>query len=157
MSIPTVDEDAWEKLEPGVAHPMKRLRAVRQLVDAGIDCGVLMAPIVPGFSTQPRKIEATVKAIAESGATSIGAMVMHMDGGTKEHFMSLLQRDYPDLVPMYDELYASRYVKKDYEKRVQEVVSLMRQRYGVAPRRKKTDQPRLMGDVDSGDPERPQS
>src|SRR5688500_17737089 len=40
MRVPTVGEDAWEKLEPGVAHPMKRLRAVRELVDAGIDCGV---------------------------------------------------------------------------------------------------------------------
>jgi DNA repair photolyase len=135
MSVPTVDEDAWDKLEPGVAHPMQRLKAVKQLVDAGIDCGVLMAPIVPGFSTQPAKIERTIKAIAESGATSIGAMVMHMDGGTKDHFMSIMQREYPHLVPMYDELYASRYVKKDYEKRVQEVVSLMRQRYGVGERR----------------------
>ena len=146
MSVPTVDEDAWEKLEPGVAHPMQRLRAVRALVDAGIECGVLMAPIVPGFSTQPAKIESTVKAIADSGAKSIGAMVMHMDGGTKDHFMALLQREFPALVPMYDQLYASRYVKKDYEKRVQEVVSLMRQRYGVADRRTKTAKNRLEQD-----------
>jgi DNA repair photolyase len=152
ISVPTVDEDAWEKLEPGVAHPLKRLRAVRELVDAGIDCGVLMAPIVPGFSTQPRKIEATVKAIADSGATSIGAMVMHMDGGTREHFMAILAREYPDMVPMYDELYASRYVKKDYGKRVQEVVSLMRQRYHVSDRRTKTSKGRL----ESGAPEGPQ-
>lgn len=137
MSVPTVDEDAWEKLEPGVAHPMQRLKAVRQLVDAGIDCGVLMAPIVPGFSTQPAKIERTIKAIADSGATSIGAMVMHMDGGTKDHFMAILQSQYPEMVHIYEELYASRYVKKDYEKRVQEVVSLMRQRYGVGDRRAK--------------------
>jgi DNA repair photolyase len=146
MSVPTVDEDAWEKLEPGVAHPMQRLRAVRALVDAGIECGVLMAPIVPGFSTQPAKIERTIKAIADSGAKSIGAMVMHMDGGTKDHFMALLQREFPALVPMYDQLYASRYVKKDYEKRVQEVVSLMRQRYGVADRRTKTAKNRLEQD-----------
>jgi DNA repair photolyase len=154
MSVPTVDEDAWEKLEPGVAHPAKRLRAVRELVDAGIDCGVLMAPIVPGFSTQPRKIEATIKAIADTGATSVGAMVMHMDGGTKEHFMSILQREYPEMVPMYGELYASRYVKKDYEKRVQEVVSLMRQRYGIAPRPKAAGERRVMGDLGPGSPSR---
>ena len=135
ISVPTVDEEAWEKLEPGVAHPMQRLRAVRQLVDAGIDCGVLMAPLVPGFSTQPAKIERTIKAIADSGATSIGAMVMHMDGGTKQHFMGLLQREYPELVDQYEELYASRYVRKDYDKRVQEVVSLMRERYDVRRRR----------------------
>jgi DNA repair photolyase len=146
MSVPTVDEDAWEKLEPGVAHPLQRLKAVRQLVDAGIDCGVLMAPIVPGFSTQPARIERTIKAIADSGATSIGAMVMHMDGGTREHFMGLLQREYPDMVPMYESLYASRYVKKDYEKRVQEVVSLMRQRYGVNQRGTKKSKNRLESD-----------
>jgi DNA repair photolyase len=146
MSVPTVDEDAWDKLEPGVAHPMQRLRAVKELVDAGIDCGVLMAPIVPGFSTQPGKIERTIKAIADSGATSIGAMVMHMDGGTRDHFMALLQREYPHLVHMYEELYASRYVKKDYEKRVQEVVSLMRQRYGVAQRGTKRSKNRLEQD-----------
>ena len=152
ISVPTVDEDAWDKLEPGVAHPLQRLKAVRQLVDAGIDCGVLMAPIVPGFSTQPAKIEATIKAIADSGATSIGAMVMHMDGGTKDHFMAILQREYPELVPMYESLYAARYVKKDYEKRVQEVVSLMRQRYGVGDRRTKTSKNRL----EPGAPEDPQ-
>ena len=137
MSVPTVDEDAWQRLEPGVAHPMQRLRAVRQLVDAGIDCGVLMAPIVPGFSTRPDKIERTVKAIAESGATSVGAMVMHMDGGTKDHFMALLAREYPQMVARYEQLYAHRYVHRDYEKRVQEVVSLMRARYGVSSRKKK--------------------
>ena len=130
MSVPTVDEDAWEKLEPGVAHPMQRLRAVRQLVDAGIDCGVLMAPLVPGFSTQPAKIARTIEAIADSGATSVSAMVMHMDGGTRQHFMALLQRAYPELVDQYEQLYATRYVRKDYEKRVQEAVSLMRERYG---------------------------
>ena len=157
VSIPTVDEDAWEKLEPGVAHPNQRLRAVRELVDAGIDCGVLMAPIVPGFSTQPAKMERTIKAIADSGARSVGAMVMHLEGGTRDHFMAMLQREYPEMVSKYTQLYASKYVPKDYDRRVQEVVSLMRERYGIAPRRKKTDAERLMGDLGPGDPGRRQS
>ena len=53
MSVPTVDEDAWRALEPGTAHPLQRLRAVRRLRDAGVNAGVLMAPVVPGFTTQP--------------------------------------------------------------------------------------------------------
>lgn len=129
ISVPTVDEDAWEKLEPGVAHPTQRLRAVRELVDAGIDCGVLVAPIVPGFSTQPAKIERTIKAIADSGATSVGAMVMHLEGGTRDHFMAMIKREFPEMVERYEQLYAKKYVAKDYDKRVQEVVSLMRARY----------------------------
>lgn len=135
MSVPTVDEDAWQKLEPGVAHPVQRLKAVRQLVDAGIDCGVLMAPIVPGFSTQPAKMERTIKAIADSGARTVGAMVMHLEGGTRDHFMAMLNREYPEMVAKYAQLYASKYVPKDYDTRVQEVVSLMRERYGVNQRK----------------------
>ena len=156
ISVPTVDQDAWERLEPGVAHPRQRLRAVRQLVDAGIDCGVLMAPIVPGFSTQPSKIERTIKAIADSGATSVGAMVMHLEGGTRDHFMAMLTREYPELAAKYQQLYASKYVSKDYDARVQEVVSLMRARYGIAARNKAAG-PRVMGDLGPGDPGRRQS
>jgi DNA repair photolyase len=115
---------------------MQRLRAVRELVDAGIECGVLMAPIVPGFSTQPAKIERTIKAIAAAGARSIGAMVMHLEGGTRDHFMAMLGREFPEMTAKYQRLYASKYVPKDYDRRVQEVVSLLRARYGVAPRRK---------------------
>jgi hypothetical protein len=59
----------------------------------------------------------------------------------------LLQREYPDLVAQYEELYASRYVRKDYEKRVQEVVSLMRQRYGVDERKTKKSKNRLESDA----------
>ncbi|MEP6782834.1 MAG: radical SAM protein, partial [Acidobacteriota bacterium] len=139
ISIPTVDEDAWEKLEPGVAHPTQRLRAVRALVDAGIDCGVLMAPITPGFSTQPAKMERTIKAIADSGARSVGAMVMHLEGGTRDHFMALINREYPEMSAKYEQLYASKYVPKDYDRRVQEVVSLMRERYGIRSRKKASE------------------
>src|SRR5207344_1427220 len=72
MSVPTVDEDAWRTLEPGTAHPLQRLRAVRELTDAGINVGVLMAPIVPGFSSSKTKVERTVKAIADHGARFLG-------------------------------------------------------------------------------------
>ena len=51
LSVPSVDEDAWARLEPGTAPPRQRLRAVRQLADAGVDAAVLMMPLVPGITT----------------------------------------------------------------------------------------------------------
>jgi DNA repair photolyase len=53
ISVPCVDEDVWRSLEPGTAHPLQRLRAVRELVDAGVRTGVLMNPIVPGIPRSP--------------------------------------------------------------------------------------------------------
>src|SRR5688572_26825492 len=76
ISVPSVDEEVWQKLEPGTAHPLQRLRAVRELVDAGIHAGVLMNPIVPGISSHPRLIEQTIRAIADHGAAFVGCNVL---------------------------------------------------------------------------------
>ena len=102
VSVPTVDEDAWRTLEPGTAHPMQRLRAVKALVDAGLDAGVLMAPLVPGFSTHPKKIEATIKAVADHGARFVGANVLFLDGGTRDHFMRFLSGEFPAMATHYE-------------------------------------------------------
>jgi DNA repair photolyase len=132
MSVPTVDEEAWRRLEPGTASPLQRLRAVRALVDGGIDAGVLMAPLVPGISTHPAKIERTVKAIADHGARFVGATVLHLDGGTRDHFMQFLLREFPALADSYEALYATKYPPRDYVQRVRDVVAVIRARHGVA-------------------------
>ncbi|MDE3156750.1 MAG: radical SAM protein [Acidobacteriota bacterium] len=131
FSVPTVDEEAWRRLEPGTAPPLQRLRAVRELVDAGVNAGVLIAPIVPGLTSQPAKLERTVKAIADHGARFVGAMVLHLEAGTRAHFMSFLQQEYPTLVPRYERLYAGKYASKPYVAEVQGVIGLLQERYGV--------------------------
>jgi DNA repair photolyase len=134
LSVPTTDEDAWHALEPGTAHPLQRLRAVRALADAGLDVGVLMAPLVPGFTTAPAKVEATIKAIADHGARFVGANVLFLDGGTRDHFMRFLHEGFPLMVDGYDRLYASKYAPKDYVAQVQRTLSMLKARYGLKPR-----------------------
>jgi DNA repair photolyase len=134
MSVPTVDEDAWRALEPGTAHPLQRLRAVRQLREAGVNAGVLMMPIVPGFTTHPHKLEATIKAIAAHGAAFMGANVMYLKGGTKDHFMGFLAKEFPHLVEGYDKLYAGAYAKTDYVKSVRGMIDALQERYEVGRR-----------------------
>jgi DNA repair photolyase len=51
FSIPTIDRDIWRRTEPGTAPPHQRLRALTELVDAGINVSVGMAPILPGSAT----------------------------------------------------------------------------------------------------------
>ena len=102
---------------------------MRKLVDAGLDVGVLMAPIVPGISSHPHKLERTVKAIADSGAKSLGATVLHLQDGTRDHFLSYLAREFPHLSERYGELYAGKYAPKDYTSLVAKTVELMKARY----------------------------
>ncbi|MEE2637494.1 MAG: radical SAM protein [Acidobacteriota bacterium] len=134
MSVPTVDEDAWRALEPGTAHPLQRLRAVRTLVDAGVQAGVLVAPVVPGLTSQPAKLERTVAAIADHGAQFCGAIVMHLEGGTREHFLRFLSRDFPELAPRVERLYAGKYAPKPYRDQVLGMLELLRTRYQLTSR-----------------------
>jgi DNA repair photolyase len=134
MSVPTVDEDAWRILEPGTAHPLKRLRAVRELTDAGIHAGVLMAPIVPGFSSSREKLERTIKSIADHGARFVGCNVMYLQDGTRTHFMKFLEREFPALAPKFERLYTKKYPPDSYRKEVRAMVRLLQERYGLTGR-----------------------
>ena len=139
MSVPTVDEDAWRALEPGTAHPLQRLKAVRQLRDAGVHAGVLMAPVVPGFTTEPRKLEATIKAIADHGAAFLGANVMYLKGGTKDHFLGFLQKEYPWMVEGYARLYPGAYASREYVASVRGLIDNLRKRYEVGARQRRSE------------------
>jgi DNA repair photolyase len=135
LSVPTVDEDAWAALEPGTAHPLQRLRAVRELRKAGVNAGVLMAPLVPGFTTSRKKLEATVRAIVEHDAAFVGANVLYLKGGTKDHFMGFLRQEYPDLVEGYERLYPGAYAPPAYSRAVRALLQALQERYDMNSRR----------------------
>ena len=108
FSVPTLDQEVWRRTEPGTAPPHQRLRALKQLVDAGIRASVGMAPILPGLSDRPDQLAAVVRAAREAGACGVWANLLYLRPGTREHFLACLGRDWPELVPEYERLYARR-------------------------------------------------
>ena len=146
LSVPTVDEDAWRALEPGTAHPLQRLRAVRTLRDAGINAGVLMAPVVPGFTTQTSKLEATIKAVADHGAAFMGASLLYLKGGTRDHFMGFLAQAYPQMVESYQRLYAGAYASPEYVSAARGLIDMLQERHEVNRRVRRVAVPEPEGE-----------
>jgi DNA repair photolyase len=134
VSVPSVDEESWRTLEPGVAPPIQRLRAVRELVDAGIHAGVLMAPIVPGFTSSRSKVEATIKAIADHGARFVGAAIMRLEDGTRDHFFKFIEQSFPAMLPALTRLYGRKEAPAAYRQEVQAMVRVLQDRYGLSTR-----------------------
>ena len=108
FSVPTLDERIWRTTEPGTAPPRRRLEAVRILADAGIDTGVALAPLLPGLSDSPELLADVVGEARAAGASGVWANVLYLRPGTREHFLETLARDWPELVPEYERLYAGR-------------------------------------------------
>ena len=109
FSIGTLDEDAWRKSEPGTPHPRKRIEAVRRLNEAGIPCGVLMAPVLPGISDRPDQLRDVMAAAFDAGAPYVSPILLHLRPKVREVYMAWLAENYPDLVERYESMYRSSY------------------------------------------------
>jgi DNA repair photolyase len=131
VSVGFVAEALWRQVEPGTPAPRARLSVCRTLTDAGIGCGVLMAPILPYLTDSPRQLEATVWAIAAAGARSVSPIVLHLRPGAREWYLAWLEREYPELLPRYRELYGGAYAPKEYQRSIYARVAALAQRYGL--------------------------
>jgi DNA repair photolyase len=135
FSIPTLDEDVWRKTEPGTAHPRQRLRAIERLSAAGLRVGVGMAPILPGLSDRPEQLEAVVRAARDAGASHVWSGVLHLRDGTRQHFLDVLERHWPELLPRYLADYRTGpYLKPEKTTPVTRSVSGMVERLGMGGR-----------------------
>jgi DNA repair photolyase len=130
FSVPTLDEEIWKKTEPGTARPIKRIEALRELVKAGVPCGVMLAPIIPGLTDEESQLDTVIRAAREHGASFVAPNVLHLRPGSKEWFMPALREAYPHLMPHYEKYYRGAYAPKDYTRQVLAKVSELRAKYG---------------------------
>jgi len=127
--------------EPGAPPPDKRLEAVRRLSEAGVRCGVLIAPVLPGLSDSDDQLRAVAQACFEAGAVSVTPVALHLRPGVREHYLGWLARTRPDLM----DLYAQRFRKGSYQAqaeqhRITEVVRALEQSIGRGhPKRRHTE------------------
>ncbi|MGH2572480.1 MAG: intein-containing Rv2578c family radical SAM protein [Actinomycetota bacterium] len=132
VSVGFVDKASWRSVEPGTPSPSKRLEVCRTLNEAGIPCGVLMAPILPFLTDSAAQLEATVKAISEAGAEHVVPIVLHLRPGAREWYMQWLSTHHPDLVARYERLYVrSAYAPKAYQEEVSARVHELARALGI--------------------------
>ena len=93
VSVTTLDNALKTKLEPRTASPGARLRTVRELADAGVPVGVMVAPVIPFINDH--EIEAVVARAAGAGASSAGYVMLRLPFEVKDLFADWLAEHYP--------------------------------------------------------------
>lgn len=131
FSVTTVDAELARRLEPGVPPPLSRLWALERLALAGVNAGVLVAPIVPGITDNIKNLESVVRAAAEHGARWVGGQALHLKPGTREHFLGFLRREHPSLLREYERLYRGGLAPRWFRDEVSERLGGLVKRYGV--------------------------
>ena len=130
FSIGTLDEEVWRISEPGTPHPLRRVEAVARLNEAGVPCGVLVAPVLPGLSDSPDQLEAVVKACVDAGAVSITPLLLHLRPGVREHYLAWLAGARPDLLDLHARLYPRAYAPAATQEALATLVRELVSRHG---------------------------
>jgi DNA repair photolyase len=119
LSVPTLDERAWRATEPHTPNPRARLEAVGELTRAGIETGVLIAPLMPGINDSPEQVGRIVELATEAGASFVSGIALHLRGEVRELFFEWLRNHRPDLIDRYKDLYHRRaYAPMEERKRL---------------------------------------
>ncbi|WP_425953540.1 Rv2578c family radical SAM protein [Xylanimonas sp. McL0601] len=118
-------------VEPGTPSPRARLDLVRTVRDAGLPCGVMVAPVLPWLTDSTGHLMRLLDQIAEAGATGVTVMALHLKPGTREWYLGWLEREHPDLAAGYGRVFArGTYALKAYQEWLKERVRPMLEERG---------------------------
>ena len=132
LKITTLNIKLARILEPRAPRPDLRLQAVRELCAAGINAGVICAPVLPGITDSPRALDAVVRATKEAGGKYIYANPLFLKPCSASVFLPFLEREFPQLVADYRKRFAERaFVSKAYNKRISELMAQLRKKHGI--------------------------
>jgi DNA repair photolyase len=105
VSLAVGDPELHKEVEPGTPSPQARLGLIAAIREAGLDCHVMVAPVLPHLTDSVEHLDGLLRQIAAAGATGVTVFGLHLRGSTRGWFMSWLARTHPQLVGRYRELY----------------------------------------------------
>jgi DNA repair photolyase len=133
ITITTLDAELARKLEPRAPRPELRLQTVRRLRSAGICAAVFPNPIMPGITDSERHLDRVARAARDAGALSFGGGPLFLMPTAQKVFMPFLEREFPQLLPRYRELFSrGAYLGREYKEILQQRVCRVRERHGLA-------------------------
>ncbi len=113
LSVTTLDRALARAMEPRAATPAKRLEAIRELSEAGIPVGAMMAPIIPGLTDH--EIERVLDSVKTAGAREANYVLLRLPFEVSPLFRDWLLRNYPDRYRHVMSLVRSMRDGKDYD------------------------------------------
>ncbi len=93
LSVTTLDPKLARILEPRASSPSFRLRAIKELSDAGIPVGVSLAPTIPGLNDH--EVPAILEAAADHGARAAFYTLVRLPHAVSEIFSNWVERHFP--------------------------------------------------------------
>ncbi len=140
VSLAVGDPELHKQVEPGTPSPQARLGLIAAIREAGLDCHVMVAPVLPYLTDSVEHLDDLLRQIAAAGATGVTVFGLHLRGSTRGWFMSWLARTHPQLVGQYRELYRrGAYVPPSYRDELRARAAPLIAKYGLGGDQRRLD------------------
>lgn len=131
ISLATTDPTLARRLEARSPVPSARLRALTRLREAGLDAGLLVAPVIPGITDSRPSLARLFAAARRADASFITCSPLRLGPATRATFLPKLEQEFPRLVSRYRLHYARRdHASQAYRDALRTRVNALRARYG---------------------------
>jgi DNA repair photolyase len=140
VSLAVGDAELHKQVEPGTPSPQARLGLIAAIREAGLDCHVMVAPVLPYLTDSVEHLDGLLCEIAAAGASGVTVFGLHLRGSTRSWFMSWLSQTYPQLVGRYRELYRrGAYLPPSYRDELRARAEPLIARHGLDGDRRRRD------------------
>ena len=135
LSLIALDPDLVRVLEARSPMPAVRLRAVARLTEAGVNAGVIVAPVLPGISDDVERLDALFAAARAVHARFVTASPLRLYPGIRDRFLPVLDEHFPHLAERYRRAYVGRgAAPPDYARALTRRVTKLQRKYGFETR-----------------------
>ena len=132
ISLAALEGRLVRRIEARSPAPHARLRALGRLAAAGLDVGLLVAPIIPGVTDGRDQLTALFRAAKEAGARRVAGEALRLGPVARRHFLPHLAREFPDLAARYDRRYGQRQTAgQDYTAALARRLDVIRRELGL--------------------------
>jgi DNA repair photolyase len=115
--------------------PAVRLRAVRRLTEAGVNAGLIVAPVLPGISDDVERLETLFRAARAAEARYVSASPLRLYPGIRDRFLPVLEEHFPHLAERYRRAYAGRgAAPANYARALARRIAKLQEKYGFETR-----------------------
>lgn len=147
LTVTSMNCELARLAEPFAPRPDLRMKAVAELVLAGVHTGVIASPVLPLITDSEENLENVARAAKDAGADQFGANVLFLKPSARRVFFPFIEKSFPQYLAPYRRAYAGRaYLGGAYRDKIRQRVNEIRQRVGIARR-----------DLERTNPPRPQS
>ena len=94
VSVTSLRPELTAVMEPRTSRPQARLEAIRKLSEAGVQVGVMVAPLIPGLTDE--EMPAILEAAAQAGAITAGYVPLRLPLGVAPLFEEWVRGHFPD-------------------------------------------------------------